>query len=280
MLKLLKYEFRKARTSLITLLSITGALELYFLLSMQADSEEHLFISIFLLMFCAFAAAIFVMIRSISTYSDELKDRSGYLLFLTPNSSVKIVGSKFLYTFANSLLFFALFSALTALDVRLLLGYLDEYEEFMREISAMLDAYGVPVSQILWYALFFVAFGFLSILSTAAVVYLSITVSHTLFRDKKWRWLPSLGLFFLLNSLINNLNTRLTEAVSFERFAAVERTFNGMRSVNTTGNLTVHVNVLSEVMIPALLPVAAVSAAVILISLLSCAWMLDKKVSL
>jgi hypothetical protein len=60
----------------------------------------------------------------------------------------------------------------------------------------------------------------------------------------------------------------------------VERTFNGMRSVNTTGNLTVHVNVLSEVMIPALLPVVAVSAAVILISLLSCAWMLDKKVSL
>jgi len=278
MLKLLKYEFRKARTSLITLLAITGALEIYFLLSMQMREEEHIAIAILALMFSAFAAALFVMIRSITTYSDELKDKSSYLLFMTPCSSLKIVGSKFLYTFANSLLFSVLFGGLAVFDIRLFLDYFNDYEEFVMEVNELLTAYGVPVSQLLWYALFFVAFGFLSILSTAAIIYLAITIGHTLFRDKKWRWLPSLGLFFGLNSLITEINNHFTESVSVERFAALERNFSGMR--NAGGNVTVAVNVLSEVFIPSLLPVAAVSIAVILISLLSCAWMLDKKVSL
>ena len=80
------------------------------------------------------------------------------------------------------------------------------------------------------------------------------------------------------NYLVTEINNHFTESVSVERFAALERNFSGMRNMGE--NATVAVNVLSDVFIPALLPVAGVSVAVILISLFACAWMLDKKVSL
>ena len=54
MLKLLKYEFRKCRTLLLTLLAVTAVLEGYFLISLrlvssQSSYENHLAISIGLL---------------------------------------------------------------------------------------------------------------------------------------------------------------------------------------------------------------------------------------
>ena len=96
MFKLLKYEFRKARTSLLTLLGLTAGLELYFLISLYAnfkDHEDHLVASVVLLMLCTYAVSIYVLIRGVTSYSSELRSRSGYLIFLTPNSAIKIVAA-------------------------------------------------------------------------------------------------------------------------------------------------------------------------------------------
>lgn len=272
MIKLVKYEFRKAWTAMLVLLGITAALQLWYMGSLMMNAEDHIVISAALLFFCTYAVAIFVLIRGITTYSGELKSRSSYLIFMTPNSALKIVGSKFVYTFANAFFFMALYGLLGAADIALMLDYFGELEYAIEGIRAMLNIYGVYVDQILLACVFLFAFVFLEILSTVATAYLAITLSHTLFGDKKWRWLPSLGLFGLMNWGISWINDRFPSAM--DQLVMVEISTSG---VATEAAATV--TQLSD-LVPYLMPTAGVCLAVILISLFGCAALLEKKVSL
>ena len=119
MLKLLKYEFRKALASFLTLIGITVGIEAYFLVSLFSDKENHVAISMAMLVFLTFATAIFVFIRGVASYSNELRSKSSYLLFSIPKSTAQILGSKYLYTFVNGLLLLVLYGAMAMIDMSL-----------------------------------------------------------------------------------------------------------------------------------------------------------------
>lgn len=280
MLKLVKYEFRKAQSAFLTLLGLTAALEIYYLASLRLEEESHMVISMMLLMLCAYAVAIFVFVRGVTSYSGELKNRSSYLIFLTPNSTLKIVASKFLYTFVNGLLFAMLFAVLAGADFLLAMQHFNEYENFLYRLKTMLNLYGVYVDQILYGVLFVLAYAFLSILSTIAVAYFSITIGHTLFRDKKWRWLPSLVLFAALTWGINYLCSRFPSA--FDQLVMIDAQLQSVapEAADMQVGMQVAADTLHDVVIPSLLPTAGVSLGVILASLFGCAALLEKKVSL
>lgn len=273
MLKLVKYEFRKAQAAFLALLGVEAALEAYFLISMLRDQQDHMAISAVLLMLCVYAAAIFVFIRGVTSYSGELKSKSSYLIFMTPNSTVKIMASKYLYTFVNGLFFTALTGGVVALDYFLSLKHFGEYENFLSGLKSMLSMNGIYVDQILYGVLFALAYAFLSILSTIAIAYFAITIGHTLFRDKKWRWLPSLILFGLLTWGVNWICGQFPSA--WDQLVMVNMTMYGAET-----ELQLNANALSEVIIPSLLPTMGVSLAVILVSLFGCAALLDRRVSL
>ena len=114
MLKLIKYEFRKALTAMLILLGGTLAAEVYFLYGMNVMEEkpEHLAISMIVLMLLSLAVYIFVLVRGVASYSGELKNRSSYLIFMTPNSTRKIMASKFLFTLILCVLFGGLYALL------------------------------------------------------------------------------------------------------------------------------------------------------------------------
>lgn len=280
MLKLVKYEFRKAQSAFLALLGLTAALEIYYLLSLRLEEESHMVISMMLLMLCSFAVAIFVFVRGVTSYSGELKNRSSYLIFLTPNSTLKIVASKFLYTFVNGLLFALLFAVLAGVDFLLAMQHFNEYESFLHGLKTMLNLYGVYVDQILYGVLFVLAYAFLSILSTIAVAYFSITIGHTLFRDKKWRWLPSLLLFAALTWGINYLCSRFPSA--FDQLVMIDAQLQSVapEAAGMQAGMQVAADTLHDVIIPSLLPTAGVSLGVILASIFGCAALLEKKVSL
>lgn len=107
MWKLLKYEFRRARTSLLTVLGVIAVLEMYFLISLGVDHMEHVVIAAVLMMFASYGAAVYIFVRGVASYASELKAKSAYLIFMTPNSGLKIMGSKYLYTFVNGILWAA-----------------------------------------------------------------------------------------------------------------------------------------------------------------------------
>ena len=276
MLKLLKYEFRKAMTAMLIMLGITAAAQGYFLAGLYVldDWELHSVIAAMLLMFASFAAYIFVLVRGVASYSSELKSRSGYLIFMTPHSTRKIIASKFLFTLILCAIFGGLYALLGFLDFRLLLEKLGEYEEFLTELNEMLTDLGIYTDQIAFGAVFTVIYMALSMLSFFAVAYLAITLSHTFFRDKRWRWVMALIFYLVINyaiGFVSSLFPMVYTALNVMDAAGVNK-IAAAYELDTTPDL-------SELLI-FLVPQTLVSLATILVSLFGCAWMLEKKISL
>lgn len=270
MLKLIKYEFRKARTAMLVMLCVLAALEGYFLGALALEKNDHVAVAIMLLMVGVYAAAIFVFVRGLTSYTSELKNRNAYLIFMTPNSGLKIMGSKYLYTFVNGLLVGAVCAALAAVDITLFFRANGEIDTLLSFLRRMLANYGVYLDQMVLYVLIMALYGMLSMLAFFAVAYLAITLSHTLFRDKKWRGFVSFVLFVAMNYGISRLvglfpsPTEQLLLIDLNPDAA-----NAERTVTTLGQL-----------LPLLVPSACMDLVCVVASLFGCGWMLDQKVSL
>lgn len=266
MLKLVKYEFCKARTTFAALLGVSAALEAYFLISLSQHREGHIAASLVLLMLCAGVLALFALVRGVTSYSGELNHRSGWLTFMTPNSMLKIVASKFLYTFLNGLFFAALIAGVCALDLRLTMDYYGEWEDFLEGLRSLLIMQGVPVNDLIGAALFGVLYGFLFILSEIALAYLAITLTCTLFGTRRWRWLPSLVFFLLLSWLVTWISMQFPSPI--DQLLLFDE-------ANAAATLSFR-----QTVMPALLLNLLLSLAVILFSAFSCAELLKKHVIL
>ena len=114
----------------------------------------------------------------------------------------------------------------------------------------------------------------LSILSFASLTYVAVTLSNTLFRDRKWRGVVTLVIFFGLNWLLSKVSgmlpSALNELVVVENAGAAKiSAYYGLQTTPTFNDI-----------LRAMLPSAGLSLAVVVASMLGCGWMLDKKVSL
>lgn len=274
--KLLKYEFRKGLTGLLIMLGVTAALEGYFLYGLYINAEDgwHAAIAAMLLVFMTMAMSVFVLIRGVTSYSGELKSRSAYLVFMTPHSTRKIVASKFLYTFVLGLLMAMIYGALGLMDIGLLLHEFGELEEVLTTINDAMAQLGFHLEQYIFAAILGLLMVMLYALSFCAAAYLAVTISHTLFRDKSWRWLAALGLFWLLMQGVSAVYGLFPSPFD----ALVYQTAPGLANVSAAYDIK-RTPELRD-LLPALAPHALTSVCVILASLFGCAWMLEKKVSL
>lgn len=274
--KLLKYEFRKGLTGLLIMLGVTAALEGYFLYGLYINAEDgwHAAIAAMLLVFMTMAMSVFVLIRGVTSYSGELKSRSAYLVFMTPHSTRKIVASKFLYTFVLGLLMAAIYGALGLMDIGLLLHEFGELEEVLTTINDAMAQLGFHLEQYAFAVILGLLMVMLYALSFCAAAYLAVTISHTLFRDKSWRWLAALGFFWLLMQGVSAVYGLFPSPFD----ALVYQTAPGLANVSAAYDIKLTPELRD--LLPALAPHALTSVCVILASLFGCAWMLEKKVSL
>lgn len=226
MWKLLKYEFRRARTSLLTVLGVIAVLEMYFLISLGVDHMEHVVIAAVLMMFATYGAAVYVFVRGVC-------------------------------------------GALGALDLSLIMTHEDDWQSFLRMMDIFLRVnQGVQTGQIVLAIVFYLVLVLLSLLTFFAMAYFAITLSHTLFRDKKWRTWVALLIFIGVYWGLSYLQGLLPNPVE-------NLVFNTMYDPNAEITVTTFAD-----MIPQMLPYALYDLAIVLLSLFGCGWMLDKKVSL
>ena len=89
MLKLIKFEFiRKYKLLSMTLIS---AIALNILAISRGPGGSTMFILLFPLVL-----SVLYLIDIIKMYSEDLNKKTGYMLFMTPNSGYKIISSKLL----------------------------------------------------------------------------------------------------------------------------------------------------------------------------------------
>lgn len=260
MLKLMKYEFRKLRSTLLILLGSAAALEVGFLVSQSLEKNSMMAVCLGLLTLLTFLVYAYILLAGMASYSRELKEKSGYLIFMAPVRPIGVVVSKLLFTALAAIAATALFGTLAFLDYRMLIQRMNIDPQITQQINMILRFglnAGAGLEQILGMAAFYAVTVLVEIMTTMCTAYLAITLSATLLQNRKGflRALISLVLFLGLTWGIGWLTQRLL----YSR-VAVDTAFNEM-----TGVLAWSV---------------ALNAAFCALFAWASAWLLDRKVNL
>jgi len=217
MLKLMKYEFRKMRTPLFIMLIILIALQAGFIIGNAVEHDALPAICLMLTTLLVFVVYGYILIAGIASYSRELKDKSGYLIFMAPVRPMSIVCSKLLFTALAAALAAILFGGAAALDYLHLFQMLGFDRVTWAEMSiafkmAFTDA-GITLTQLALMIAYIILLMFIQLILMMCTAYLAITMSATVMQNRRgfWRGLVSFGLFMLLSWGSTRLSTEIAD---------------------------------------------------------------------
>lgn len=214
MLKLMKYEFRKTRTTLLVMLAALVVLEAGFLVGYARDSYRLTGICLGLLTALVFAVYTYILIAGIVSYNRELNDKTGYMVFMAPVGPWGIVASKLLFTIVAALAVTALFGAAAYLDYSMVFKKIEGggnlYQQLDFTFTMFTGSMGdqITLTKLILIVAFEVGTVLISVILTMCTAFLAITLSATLLQNKKGflRMLVSVVLFFALNYVTSRVS--------------------------------------------------------------------------
>ena len=203
---LMKYEFRKTMFPKLVLFGITAVMELLFLFGMYVkknsnDVFDNGYVSggILGLVLVASFGIMFIGLYSLMVLHNDLGTKQGYMLFMTPNNSYKILGAKVMENALSMAVVGAFFGVLATIDLDLILKASGESKSIMDMIQMMLRTMEIDIQlkrEYFWAFLLVVIVTWLEFIMTAG---LALVLSHTFLSGKKLSLLVSVVLFFLLS---------------------------------------------------------------------------------
>lgn len=212
MFKMIKYEFRKHISSIIILLIVYGLLEAVFLYGMIADNQNAVVISMALLIMLTVVSYVFILVLGISTYNNELKSKSGYLVYMTPISYYHIIGAKLLYTLFAGIGFAALIFLLLTVNYNMLAN---EYSlnDFTTVFNVMLRTLGTDytLGTLLLLVLVQIISMLVNFFMIVTVAYLAISLSTTILQNSKAKGFLSFFLFIVIITVVLYLEGLIPE---------------------------------------------------------------------
>ena len=223
MSKLLKYEMKKTWALKLIILGITAVAELAFLIALFLDQKNHGFIglSCMLLFFIAMGGTMLIGVQSVLTLHRDMNTKQGYMLYMTPKNSFRILGAKLSENGISLALAGGFFFLLGFLDVTLLftrLGSLEELWNFFKDFVRMIgEEIPLNATSILCLVVEVLA----SWLATVSVAYLADIVSSALLNGRKMNGFLSFLFFILLTVLLNWIQNRFRTGMSIEALLLV-----------------------------------------------------------
>jgi hypothetical protein len=259
MLNLIKYEFIR-RYRLISIILIT-MLALNILLLTRGVGGSMLF-----LVLSPIVLYIFYLADIIRMCSDDLNKKTGYMLFMTPNSGYKIIWSKLMAAILEGfglLLIYFLFFIGNGTYIVASIGEVVDFSNILSIINNMFEG-----SLILGFdlvSLFIVLLTVLIfIIAFITTVYTAMTIRKSLFSEVKFGGLISFIIFLLINWIITYISGWLY-GLYYEPMSA---------TIVSTGSFT------QETFIMALLPMIAVSIIQIIALTGLSGYLLEKEINL
>lgn len=207
--KLMKYEFRKQLLSKIVVGVLVAALELLYIVGVLAENGDWTGLGAGLLMIVAVASLFYFSFEVIITYSNDLKTKQSYMLFLTPRSMYQIVGAKMLTTVLQILGAGLLFMFLFLGDVFLICaknGEIKELIEGAKDFFLLLTGVEIRLAEIVYVILMLLV----AWLEFILMAMLAITLSTTLFANKKYKGVISVILYFCLQWIVGKIADMVT----------------------------------------------------------------------
>lgn len=252
--KLLKYEFIKNRVSLIIFSALLIVSELLFAIGMTIENDDAMGVGFLMLLLLTPVCTLGGLIIGAGTYTKELSNKVGFMVYMTPNSSYKIVASKFVFTAIIEIIFSGLLGLAAYIDFKLLLDKFGVDEDLISAIFEYLDAVGISVSAFLVQVFATFITVLLSLIMVVAIYYIAYTLTATFMQASKFRTFVAAVVFILGDYAVIKISTYLPEI-------EYSMSKDGMDLVT-------------------LVPQFLYSLLIILISYFTCSYMLDKKVSL
>jgi hypothetical protein len=250
MLKLMKYEFRKQAFSKLVILALVGLLELVFFYGVLTSSEDIIAMTMSLLFIFSMGALFFLAFESILTYSNDLKLKSSYMLFLTPNTSYSIVGAKVLSAGIQIILAGIAFFAVFVFNGGILIAKYDALAQFKETLIRLMDQIfqlKINLSDIISVLTVII----MNWINTITLAFFSITLSTTFLADKKYKGVVSFLIFIALSVITSKITSLIV------------------------GDNGINFNSISTTLIAA----SIITLFFTVLTYIGTAWMLDKKVS-
>ena len=217
MLKMIKYEFRKNLTSLVIMFATLILCELYFIFAYASENETHVLISVFLLAVLGMICYGFVIIFGIKAYNNDLKEKSGYLVFMAPISYYSIIGAKLLATLITGLALVVVLGFFFVTDYSMIMHMLglDGLTEMLTQLFEMNN---INLGSLLLQGLVMIILFLINFFTTMTIAYFSITLSSTILRNKKGKGFMSTVIFFVILFLM----AKISSVISPEAAASAE----------------------------------------------------------
>lgn len=209
MTKLMKYEFRKQVFSKIIILILLGLAEAFFLYGALLGKEAITAITIIILVLLTQGVLFYVAFESIITYSNDLKTKNSYMLFLTPRSSYQIIGAKVITAGIQILLAGLVFLAVGIGDIMLLVTKYDaiaELKEFIVRLIQVFTNVDIDDRRLMFFACLMLLLAWIQVI---IIGFFSITLSTTLLANKKYKGLISLIFFIAINMAVSWISNKL-----------------------------------------------------------------------
>lgn len=209
MIKLMKYELRKQAFSKLIILILLGLGEIVFLYGALFMKSTPLGIGIAVLTMLTYGALFFTAFESVFTYSNDLKTKTSYMLFLTPKSSYQIIGAKIIIAGIQVLLVGSVFLLVGIGDIMLLVARYDaiaELKQMIVELVKIVTKADLNDTKLIIYSFIVLLLGWIKIITIA---FFSITLSTTLLANKKYKGLISLAIFIGINMVFSLISNKL-----------------------------------------------------------------------
>lgn len=201
--KLLKYELRKTWMLKLIVLGMTAAAEILFLAGLWTQQERALGLGVLLLSLLAMGSLMVIGLYSLVVLHRDMNTKQSYMLFMTPNSTYKILGAKVLENGLSTLLGGAVFFGLGTLDITLLFareGRLKElWDMIMQMMRAMDERLVMSVPSLGSFFLLALSSWF----AFVTLTYLADVISSALLNGKKGNGFVTFLLIIVLNVLVN-----------------------------------------------------------------------------
>lgn len=217
--KLMKYEFKKQLTSKIVVAILAAIAEAAFVISVLIDDSEWAGVSLACMLMLSVFGLCYFSFETIITYSNDLKTKQSYMLFLVPRNTYQIVGAKMLTTVLQIVGAGAAFAAIMVGDVFLIFAKNQDIEEFFEIVNDFLTALGMRVH--LSDVIYIVALILITWLEFVLMAIFAITLSTTFFANTKYKGVISFGIYFVLNYLLNKVANLVSDGFGEKEYLMI-----------------------------------------------------------
>ena len=210
--KLMKYEWKKQRTSRIFVMTALAVCVIAFLAGMLFEKDALMGVSVTLLLVGSFFVVFYMGIESILILNRDLKTKQSYMIWMTPKSVWEILGAKFVVAIAQMFFVFALYAIaglLCFVGTIQYVGELGNVFAIIREYAIQYVGDGQLIGQVVW-SFFCVFVGWTEIVM---VGYLAVIVSRTILRDSKYAGAISIVAFFVITFVIEKFYSLISSVL-------------------------------------------------------------------